>query len=100
MNKRSTTMFKSELSAMNVAGGGVKFASGGVLGTNMRTPNVSNLNASVSQENERFNKVIAQQNELNQMFVNSINNLKIAVPVSEVTKEQDRQTSLQTQTTL
>ena len=31
MNKRSTSMFSSQLSAMNAAGGGVKFADGGLL---------------------------------------------------------------------
>ena len=31
INKRSTAMFKSQLSAMNAAGGGVKFADGGLL---------------------------------------------------------------------
>jgi TP901 family phage tail tape measure protein len=31
INKRSTSMFKNQLSAMNVAGGGVKFADGGLM---------------------------------------------------------------------
>jgi hypothetical protein len=31
INKRSTAMFRSQLSAMNSAGGGVKFADGGLL---------------------------------------------------------------------
>lgn len=31
INKRSTAMFKNQLSAMNVAGGGVKFADGGLM---------------------------------------------------------------------
>ena len=31
INKRSTAMFRNQLSAMNVAGGGVKFADGGLL---------------------------------------------------------------------
>jgi TP901 family phage tail tape measure protein len=31
INKRSTSMFRSQLSAMNAAGGGVKFADGGLL---------------------------------------------------------------------
>lgn len=33
INKRSTSMFKGTLSRINQAGGGVKFASGGILGT-------------------------------------------------------------------
>jgi hypothetical protein len=31
INKRSTSMFRNQLSAMNAAGGGVKFADGGLL---------------------------------------------------------------------
>jgi hypothetical protein len=31
INKRSTSMFRNQLSAMNAAGGGVKFADGGML---------------------------------------------------------------------
>ena len=31
INKRSTSMFRNQLSAMNVAGGGVKFADGGLM---------------------------------------------------------------------
>jgi len=31
INKRSTSMFRNQLSAMNSAGGGVKFADGGLL---------------------------------------------------------------------
>jgi len=31
INKRSTSMFKNQLSAMNAAGGGVKFADGGLM---------------------------------------------------------------------
>ena len=31
INKKSTAMFRNQLSAMNAAGGGVKFADGGLL---------------------------------------------------------------------
>ena len=31
INKRSTSMFRNQLSAMNAAGGGVKFADGGLM---------------------------------------------------------------------
>ena len=34
INKRSTKMFRGQLSAMNTAGGGKKFADGGLLGQN------------------------------------------------------------------
>lgn len=37
INKRSTELFRTELSAINQAGGGVAFAQGGVLGTSSQT---------------------------------------------------------------
>jgi len=43
INKRSTAMFRSQLSAMNSAGGGVKFADGGLL--NMPSFNQQQFNA-------------------------------------------------------
>jgi TP901 family phage tail tape measure protein len=48
INKRSTAMFKNQLSAMNEVGGGVKFADGGLM--NMPTFAQSQFNA-VGQEN-------------------------------------------------
>jgi TP901 family phage tail tape measure protein len=44
INKRSTSMFKGQLSAMNAAGGGVKFADGGLM--NMPSFAQSQFNAS------------------------------------------------------
>lgn len=37
INKRSSAMFRDELSAINQAGGGVKFAKGGVVGSDLAT---------------------------------------------------------------
>lgn len=37
INKRSSALFRDELSAINQAGGGVKFANGGILGSNLAT---------------------------------------------------------------
>ena len=48
INKRSTAMFKGQLSAMNAAGGGVKFADGGL--TNLPSFAQSQFNA-VGQQN-------------------------------------------------
>jgi TP901 family phage tail tape measure protein len=48
INKRSTSMFKGQLSAMNAAGGGVKFADGGLM--NMPSFASSQFNAT-SQQN-------------------------------------------------
>ena len=47
INKRSTAMFKDQLSAMNAAGGGVKFADGGLLNMpSFATASFSALNSS------------------------------------------------------
>ena len=48
INKRSTSMFKGQLSAMNAAGGGVKFADGGLM--NMPSFASSQFNA-IGQQN-------------------------------------------------
>ncbi|WP_027378175.1 phage tail tape measure protein [Chryseobacterium daeguense] len=37
INKRSSALYRDELSAINQAGGGVKFANGGVIGSNLAT---------------------------------------------------------------
>jgi hypothetical protein len=43
INKRSTSMFRNELSSMNVAGGGVPFANGGVVSPPLGSPALSSL---------------------------------------------------------
>jgi hypothetical protein len=56
INKRSTEMFRTELSQMNQAGGGVKFASGGVTNEVNNSPDSgSDLNATMEKLNETLN---------------------------------------------
>ena len=56
INKRSAAMFRNELSMINQAGGGVKFADGGVVGSANPADNTNNL----SEQLERLIAVTSQ----------------------------------------
>ena len=56
INKRSAAMFRNELSMINQAGGGVKFADGGMVGTANPADNTNNL----SEQLERLIAVTSQ----------------------------------------
>ena len=72
INKKSTSMFRSQLSAMNQAGGGVKFADGGV--ANM--PSFANTQFQVE----------GQRGMMNVMGGRS----KVVVVESDITNTQDK----------
>ena len=82
INKRSTAMFRNQLSAMNAAGGGVKFADGGLL--NM---------PSFSQQ--QFNAL-----NQNQMVGAMGSSRKVVVVESDITDTQDSVSVIQSQATL
>ena len=82
INKRSTAMFRNQLSAMNSAGGGVKFADGGLL--NM---------PSFSQQ--QFNAL-----NQNQMVGAMGSSRKVVVVESDITDTQDAVSVIQSQATL
>jgi TP901 family phage tail tape measure protein len=71
INKRSTSMFKGQLSAMNAAGGGVKFADGGLM--NMPSFASSQFNA------------IGQQNMMGAMNQSS----RVVVVEADITNSQN-----------
>ncbi len=71
INKRSTAMFKGQLSAMNAAGGGVKFADGGLM--NMPSFASSQFNA------------IGQQNMMGAMNTSS----RVVVVEADITNSQN-----------
>lgn len=71
INKRSTAMFKTQLSAMNAAGGGVKFADGGLM--NMPSFASSQFNA------------IGQQNMMGAMNTSS----RVVVVEADITDSQN-----------
>ena len=82
INKRSTAMFSSQLSAMNAAGGGVKFADGGLL--NM---------PSFSQQ--QFNAM-----GQNQMMGAMGSSGKVVVVEADITDSQNTVSVIQSQATI
>ena len=82
INKRSTSMFRNQLSAMNSAGGGVKFADGGLL--NM---------PSFSQQ--QFN-ALGQ----NQMMGAMGNSSKVVVVEADITDSQNTVSVIQSEATI
>jgi TP901 family phage tail tape measure protein len=82
MNKRSTAMFSNQLSAMNQAGGGVKFADGGLLN-----------NPSFSKQ--QFN-ALGQ----NQMMGAMGNSGKVVVVEADITNSQNTVSVIQSQATI
>ena len=82
INKRSTSMFSSQLSAMNAAGGGVKFADGGLLNQ-----------PSFSQQ--QFN-ALGQ----NQMMGAMGNSGKVVVVEADITNSQNTVSVIQSQATI
>jgi len=82
INKRSTSMFSSQLSAMNAAGGGVKFADGGLLNQ-----------PSFSQQ--QFN-ALGQ----NQMMGAMGNSGKVVVVEADITSSQNTVSVIQSQATI
>ena len=82
INKRSTSMFSSQLSAMNAAGGGVKFADGGLLNQ-----------PSFSQQ--QFN-ALGQ----NQMMGAMGGSSKVTVVEADITSSQNTVSVIQSQATI
>ena len=77
INKRSTAMFRGQLSDMNAAGGGVRFANGGV------TPGTANKMQSSS------NNQSVQFEALARNIVGGINNKTVTVSEVDITGSQE-----------
>lgn len=77
INKRSTAMFGSQLSEMNVAGGGTKFAVGGV------TPGTSNSVSGIANTS-----MALFMDKLGVEIISGVNNKKVTMTESEVTDTQ------------
>lgn len=92
INKRSTAMFKPILSALNVAGGGKKFADGGVLGA------IGSLGAS-----NIINNITAQANvsdELVSKFADVVNTIKVTNVVTDTEANITRVKNIQNEATI
>lgn len=88
INKRSTAMYRSQLSAINAAGGGVRFADGGM------TPSVPSPFAAFS---------IAQQINNDRMLsnlTNAMDRLKVAVIIEEVEAKTQQRAQIREQASL
>ena len=77
INKRSTAMFRGQLSEMNAAGGGVRFADGGVM------PGTSNILQSSGASNTS-----QQFEELANNIVSGINTKEVIVSEASITGSQ------------
>lgn len=77
INKNSTSMFKSQLSAMNVAGGGVAFANGGIM------PGTSNALQASGVNNTQI-----QLDTLASSIISGINSKEVVVTESSITTSQ------------
>ncbi len=77
INKRSTAMFRTQLSDMNAAGGGVRFADGGIM------PGTSNIlqSSGASNSSQQFDK-------LAQNIVSGINAKEVTVSEASITSSQ------------
>ena len=79
INKRSTSMFRSQLSAMNYAGGGVSFADGGIA----NVPSFSQTQFQVDGQ-RGLQGAIGQKS-------------KVVVVESDITKSQNTVTTIQSE---
>lgn len=77
INKKSTAMFRSELSNMNVAGGGVAFANGGIM------PGTSNTLQASSVNNQQI-----QFDDLASNIISGINSKEVTVTEASITSSQ------------
>jgi len=97
INKRSTSMFMRELSAMNAAGGGVRFANGGILGAPMNAPSVS---SQVDAANMQVNAFLSASMEMVRATNNRIDNLQVIQDLNNLQDIQKNDAKLQVRTTL
>jgi hypothetical protein len=97
INKRSTSMFMRELSAINEAGGGVRFANGGVLGEPMPAPNVS---SQIDNANMQVNAFLSASMAMVQATNNRIDKLQVIQDLNNLQDIQKNDAKLQVRTTL
>ena len=82
INKRSTSMFRGQLSAMNAAGGGVKFADGGML----NQPSFSQQQFNALGQNQMMSAMGGQQ--------------KVVVVEADITDSQNSVSVIESQATV
>jgi len=83
INKRSTAMFRDQLSAINVAGGGVSFANGGIISPPLGAPVLGSLSSDSGSPMNLLNKmsemIEATNNRIDRIEVEYTTNTEEAI---------------------
>ena len=97
INKRSTSMFKPLLSAINQAGGGVKFENGGLLGSSIPAPSVGSIS---SNSNGDIASFLSAFDSRTQAISRRIDNITVTQDLNNLQDIQDNDNNLDVLTTL
>jgi hypothetical protein len=95
INKNSTAKFKPLLSKINVAGGGKKFAEGGLLGAPISAPSLS----SGRDANQDFNTFLQQQQAQTEAINARFDRIQVIQDLNNLEDIQDNDSTLNTLTT-
>ena len=96
INKRSTRQFLPLLSEINFAGGGKRFAEGGILTSPISAPNVGNAQTDF---NERFGQLLNVSIQQTQATNARIDRLQVNLDLNNLEDIQDNDANLDTLTT-
>lgn len=95
INRRSTSMFRPLLSAINQAGGGKKFQTGGIIGPAVSAPVVSSMTNS-----ENINQLITAFDARTAAISQQVSKTQVILDLNNLQDVQDNDNSLDVLTTL
>ena len=96
INKRSTSQFLPLLSEINAAGGGKRFAQGGILTSPISAPNVGSAQTDI---NGRFDQFLQASMQQAQATNSRIDRLQVNLDLNNLEDVQDNDSNLDTLTT-
>ena len=96
INKRSTSQFLPLLSEINAAGGGKRFAEGGILTSPVSAPNVGSAQTDI---NGRFDQFLQASMQQAQATNSRIDRLQVNLDLNNLEDVQDNDSNLDTLTT-
>jgi hypothetical protein len=96
INKRSTSQFLPLLSEINAAGGGKRFAEGGILTSPISAPNVGSAQTDI---NASFNQFLQASMQQTQATNSRIDRLQVNLDLNNLEDVQDNDANLDTLTT-
>jgi len=96
INKRSTSQFLPLLSEINAAGGGKRFAQGGILTSPISAPNVGSAQTDI---NGRFDQFLQASMQQTQATNSRIDRLQVNLDLNNLEDVQDNDANLDTLTT-